>query len=75
MHKFAGCNHEGQVPRNMGRGASRQTRLVAYFNRKCLDCTIKDNEAYVKGLTISESSGQTVEVILERLNRWSRRNY
>jgi hypothetical protein len=36
------CGHSSEEPRNMGRGASRQSRLAAYAARPCLYCAIKN---------------------------------
>jgi len=38
--KFS-CGHEGEIPRNMGRGKARQHRLEKYFARRCPDCARK----------------------------------
>jgi len=35
--KFS-CGHEGETPRDMGRGRARQLRLVCYFDRLCPEC-------------------------------------
>jgi hypothetical protein len=32
------CGHEGEVPRNMGRGVARENRLADHFGRNCLAC-------------------------------------
>ena len=35
------CGHEGEIPRNMGRGQARQRRLAAHFGRPCYKCRVQ----------------------------------
>ena len=45
------CGHDGQEPRNMGRGLRRQARLAEFFNRKCLACRMAAEDAFEASLT------------------------
>ena len=36
----------------MGRGAAREARVTAYFDRKCLACRLLSEEAFEASLTI-----------------------
>lgn len=45
------CGHEGDFPRNMGRGAARTRRLADYFGRRCPSCAIEHLRRYAEALT------------------------
>lgn len=68
-------------PRNMGRGAARQRRLDAYFDRPCLTCALASDRAYVdvlnhwRGGRLWEVDKEQAEKILARRNLQTRRRY
>ena len=52
MERRFTCGHSAKEPLNMGRGAAREARVTAYFDRKCLACRLLSEEAFEASLTI-----------------------
>ena len=65
------CGHEGEIPRNMGRGARREARITEYFGRMCMTCAIdgacRSVLTYTRHAVSLESSIKAAETHIRNL--------
>ena len=57
------CGHEGELPRNMGRGTARQNRLAAWFGRPCQVCALAHAERFARKLTQPDGTPRPASVV------------
>lgn len=61
------CGHsQAEAPRNMGRGAAREKRLIAYFNRKCLACRL-ERERILEATLTRPRTAQKLEEAMQQI--------